>query len=115
MEKVPQIVSERLRAACSSVGHPDPGVLTAFSEHSLRKSERAAVIEHLARCGECREVVALALPAPDPAQDTIHPVSEGWLTWPVLRWGFVTAGIVAIASFGVMQHQHHSANIAARQ
>src|SRR5215471_6921750 len=103
MEKVPQIVSERLRAASSAVGHPDPDVLTAFSEHSLRKSERGAVIEHLARCGECREIVALALPVSDQLPESARSASEGWLTWPVLRWGFVAAGIVAIASLGVVR------------
>ena len=112
MEKVPQIVSERLRAASSPVGHPDPDVLTAFSEHSLRKSERAMVVEHLARCGECREVVALALPANDQLQDTVRPTSENWLTWPAIRWGFIAAGIVAIASFGVMRYQHRVAIVA---
>src|SRR5215471_16665335 len=106
MEKVPQIVSERLRAASSAVGHPDPDVLTAFSECSLRKSERAAVVEHLARCGECREIVALALPASDQLQETIRPSSEGWLTWPVLRWGFITTGVVAIAAVGILRYQH---------
>jgi len=106
MEKVPQIVSERLRAASPAVGHPDADVLTAFSEHSLRKSERAAVVEHLARCCECREIVALALPTPDQLQETVRPSSEGWLTWPVIRWGFVTAGVVAIASLGIMRYQH---------
>jgi len=112
MEKVPQIVSERLRAASSSVGHPDPDVLTAFSEHSLRKSERAAVVEHLARCGVCREIVALALPPSDQLQETVRPASESWLTWPVLRWGFIAAGVVAIASFGIMQYQRHSSMMA---
>src|SRR5579864_7063366 len=112
MEKVPQIVSERLRAASSSIGHPDPDVLTAFSEHSLRKSERAAVVEHLARCGECREIVALALPASDQLQETVRRAGEGWLTWPVLRWGFIAAGIIAIASFGMMRYQRHSSMMA---
>src|SRR5690349_5867138 len=112
MEKVPQIVSERLRAASSPVDHPDADVLTAFSEDSLRKSERAAVVEHLARCGECRDVIALALPPSDQVQETVHSASEGWLTWPVLRWGFVTAGIVAITSFGIMQYQRRSSMVA---
>ena len=108
MEKVPQIVSERLRAALSAVGHPDADVLTAFSEHSLRKAERAAVVEHLARCGECREIVALALPATESVQQTVRPASSTWLTWPVLRWGFIAAGVVAIASFGVMRYQRQA-------
>lgn len=106
MEKVPQIVSERLKAAPSALDHPDPDVLTAFSEHSLRKSERAVVVEHLARCGDCREIVALALPAFEPVQEAVRPANSGWLTWPVLRWGFVAAGIVTIASFGIVQYQH---------
>jgi len=106
MEKVPQIVSERLRAAAAAVGHPDADVLTAFSEHSLRKSERAEVVEHLARCAECREVVALALPASDQRHETVRLANEGWLTWPVLRWGFIAAGVAAMVSFGVMRYQH---------
>src|SRR5215469_3195059 len=106
MEKVPQIVSERLRAAAAAVGHPDADVLTAFSEHSLRKSERAEVVEHLARCAECREVVALALPASDQRHEAVRLANEGWLTWPVLRWGFIAAGVAAMVSFGVMRYQH---------
>ena len=112
MEKVPQIVSERLKAVSSAVDHPDADVLTAFSEHSLRKSERAAVVEHLARCGECREIVALALPVTESIEQTVRPADSTWLTWPVLRWGFVTAGIVAIASFGIIQYQRHSSMMA---
>jgi photosynthesis system II assembly factor YCF48-like protein len=112
MEKVPQIVSQRLKATPSAVNHPDPDVLTAFSERLLSKSERTAVVEHLARCGECREVLALALPAFEPAEETARPASSGWRTWPVLRWGFIAAGIVAIASFGVMQYQRHSSMMA---
>src|SRR5215471_15989518 len=112
MEKVPQIVSERLRAASSPVDHPDADVLTAFSEHSLRKSERAAVLEHLARCRACRDIVALALPATEAVRHPVHSASDGWLTWPVLRWGFVTAGIVAITSFGIMQYQRRSSMVA---
>src|SRR5215469_3191207 len=83
MEKAPQIVSRRLRAAASAV-------------------------DHLARCGECREIVALALPAAEPTQETVRPAGEGWLTGPVLRWGFIAAGIVAIASFGITRYPRHA-------
>src|SRR5262249_5187935 len=89
-------------------------VLAAFSEHSLRKSERDAVVEHLARCGECRDIVALALPASEGLQQTVRPANSEWLTWPVLRWGFVAAGVVAIASFGIVQYQRRSAMMAYR-
>jgi len=112
MERVPQIVSERLKAGAPVVDHPDADLLTAFAERSLSKSERATLVEHLARCGECREIVALALPASDDLQPTVSPSATGWLTWPVLRWGLIAAGILAVASFGVMQYQRRSSTMA---
>lgn len=107
MENIPKIVSERLRvAAAGAVGHPDANVLTAFAEHSLTERERAGVMEHLARCGECRDVIALALPATESAQ-TVQLVapSHSWFAW---RWGFAITGIVVIASFGLLQYQHRT-------
>ena len=108
-----------------AVNHPDADVLTAFAERSLPELERAVVLEHLARCGDCRDIVALALPAmegvetgvsrsPSPATS---PSIGGWLTWPALRWGFVAAGVVAIASFGILQYQRrlHPATVASKQ
>lgn len=106
MQNVPKIVRERLKAAPSPGSHPDADLLTAFTEQSLPEVERATVIEHLARCAACRDIVALALPATEAVETSIAPVRTRWLTWPVLRWGFVAAGIVAIASFGVVQYQH---------
>lgn len=101
-------MSERLKAATPAVEHPDADVLTAFSERSLPQAERKTVLEHLARCRECREIVALALPASEPAQPIARPVHGGWLTWPVLRWGLIAAGLIAITSFGVVQYQRRS-------
>ncbi len=40
--------------------HPDAESLSAFSEQALGKRERAEVLAHLAVCGRCRQVVALA-------------------------------------------------------
>jgi len=104
MRNVPKIVAERLRAATPAAQHPDANLLTAFAEHSLSERERGAVLEHLARCGDCREVVALVLPASEDLQKVFVP-ARGWLTWPVLRWGFVTVGIIAIAGVGFLQVQ----------
>jgi hypothetical protein len=108
MQNVPKIVRERLKSATPAVNHPDADLLTAFAEHSLPGIERDIVLEHLARCGDCRDVVALALPATEPLQTVVSPsssASSGWLTWPALRWAFVAAGVVAIASFGILQYQ----------
>jgi Carboxypeptidase regulatory-like domain/Putative zinc-finger len=108
MQNVPKIVRERLKAATPAVNHPDADLLTAFAEHSLPDRERNGVLEHLARCGDCRDIVALALPEMEAVQTTFRPSPSGWLTWPSLRWGFVAAGVVAIASFSILQLQRHS-------
>ena len=32
----------------------------------------------------------------------------GWLTWPALRWAALAAGILVIASVGVLQYSHRN-------
>ena len=108
MPNVPKIVPERLKAAASSAAHPDADLLTAFAEQALPEAERKAVLDHLARCRDCRDVVALALPPTEAVQTTTTPVRSTWLTWPTLRWAFVAAGVVTIASIGALQFQRHS-------
>ena len=117
MQNVPHIVRDRLRAATPAVNHPDPDVLTAFAERSLPALERSTVLEHLARCRDCRDIVALALPATEPLPATALHSPRAWLTWPALRWGFAAAGLIAIASVGALQYQRHlrPAAMAARQ
>lgn len=107
MENVPKVVLERLKASAPVVNHPDADVLTAFSEQSLPDREREQVVEHLARCGDCREILTLALPETDLDQIVAGSAVGGWFRWPTLRWGFVTAGVV-IAALGVLQYQRRS-------
>jgi hypothetical protein len=122
MQNVPEIVRRRLKAATPSADHssgsylsghhPDANALTAFAERSLGQGERALVLEHLGRCSDCRDIVALALPAMEPVATALRPAATGWLTWPALRWGFVAAGIVAIAALGVVEYQPRPATTA---
>ena len=105
MQNVPKIVRERLRAAAPASEHPDANALTAFAERLLPERERAQVFDHLARCGDCRDIVALALPTTEPVEVAAKSPARGGLTWPVLRWGLVAAGVVAIASLGIVQYQ----------
>ncbi len=111
MQSVPKIVRERLRADALAGAHPDVDMLTAYAEKSLPERERSVVIEHLARCGQCRDVLALALPEIE-TQTVVIPARGGWFTWPVLRWGLVAAGIVAIVSLGVVQYQRRASQTA---
>jgi hypothetical protein len=109
MQDVPKIVQSRLQrpSPATAASHPDADLLTAFAEQSLTAQERAHVLDHLARCGECRKVVVLALPATEAAAlvSSVTPARIGWLSWPALRWGVVAAGILAVTSVGVLQYR----------
>lgn len=107
MQTLPQIVRERLNATKSASDHPEPNVLTAFAEDSLPRPERTRVLEHLSTCADCRDVVALALPELEVVAPVVVPSRGAWFTWPALRWGFATAGILAISTFGVLQYRRH--------
>jgi hypothetical protein len=110
MPDVPKTVIERMRAAVPVATHPDADLLTAFAEQSLPVPERTTVLQHLARCSECREVVALALPPTEAVTAAATPPARsGWLTWPALRWGLVAAGVVIIASLGILRSRRIAA------
>src|ERR1700686_667891 len=123
MTEVPRIVYDRLRDALPLPGraapeqaHPDADLLAAFAEQALSATERDGVLEHLALCGDCREVVALSLPAADmvPPQtapqtadvDVRTTVSRAGapaphklsFAWPNLRWAALAAGVVVAAA-----------------
>jgi hypothetical protein len=105
MQNLPKIVQARLQrpTTATAESHPDADLLTAFAERSLAGRERDQVLEHLARCGNCRDVVALALPA---QVELPVPAVRGanWFRWPVLRWAAVTAGVVLMAWIGTVQY-----------
>jgi hypothetical protein len=113
MPQLPQIVRERLKTSPPPGIHPDADVLTAFGERLLPESERAVVLDHLARCGDCREIIALALPVSEAADVApLRNAQRGWFSRSALRWGMVAAGIVAAASVGIHQIRvHQRANV----
>jgi hypothetical protein len=123
MTEVPKIVHDRLRAAALDQGlpatnaaepnHPDPDLLTAFAEQSLSLAERDGVLEHLVLCVDCRDTVALALPAENvvaipispesgaiqaPAPHPSKPAPRRVFAWPSLRWAALAAGVVVVGS-----------------
>jgi hypothetical protein len=105
MANLPKVVLKHLRSRADA--HPEADMLTAFAEQALPETERDLVIEHLSLCGDCREVVALVLPPVQAADMAVlaHSSRSGWFTMPVLRWGVVTAGVLAVTSFGVLQYR----------
>ncbi len=106
MQGVPKTVLKGLQAAAQGP-HPEADLLTAFAERSLADPERKNVLDHLARCAGCREVVALALPIPE---DTVaaHRGNASWFSWPVLRWGVVAAGLAIITSIAILEYKGHN-------
>lgn len=125
MTDPPKIVHDRLRAAelkqATSAGpaaksmHPDANLLTAFAEQALSATERDGVLEHLALCADCREVVTVAQPAemvgvnPSTAEtqnDTLEalvsraakPASHKLFAWSGLRWAALAACVAVAGS-----------------
>jgi hypothetical protein len=74
------------------------------------------VMDHLARCADCRDVVVMALPATEilATRFSVGASRSGWLSQLALRWGALAAGILVVASVGVVQygHRHQEKNVA---
>jgi len=108
MQNVPKIVVNRLQSPAAD-SHPDADVLTAFAEPSLGGLERDHVVDHLARCADCREVVSLALPPQVEVLPTAHGSGNRFrrplLRGSALRWVAIAAGVVLIASIGTLQYR----------
>src|SRR6266849_4693576 len=108
MADIPKIARQRLQAIAKAGVHPDPDLLTAFAEKSLGERERTQVLEHLAQCADCREVVSLAIPELEPAHAApARPAKSPWLRWPVLRWGALAACVVVVGAAVTLRHQKH--------
>ena len=106
MTDLPNTVRQRLRAKRSE-NHPDPNLLSAFVEQTLRDRERTAVLEHLALCGDCRDIVALAAPPVESsvAHDTGRGQRVSWFAWPVLRWGALAVCLVIVGSAVLLRYK----------
>ena len=75
--------------------HPDANLLAAFTERRLPAPERQDLLAHLAKCAECRDIVALtSAPAPAARARSIP------LAW---RWaaGFAAAALVLTGAWGL--------------
>src|SRR5213593_4669803 len=101
MTDVPKIVLGRLRRASNPGNHPGADLLTAFAEQALAKRERLHVLEHLAQCSECREIVSLARPEIAEPQTSLKLFS---LRSPILRWSAVAACVVVVGAVVTTRH-----------
>src|SRR5947209_6013957 len=106
MSELPNLLRQRL-AATENGGtnaHPDPDVLTAYTEHCLPAPERQAVVAHLSACGSCREVVALSqAQVPELAMQTVVQPARASAWRRLFSPAFsITAAVAAMAIIAVL-------------
>jgi hypothetical protein len=99
--------------------HPDAESLSAFSEQALEGRERGEVLAHLAVCGRCREVVALAseaaaagdVKAAAPSRKAVAP-NSWWKQWRLVWVPTAVVAAFAAASISVYIERvdRHAAN-----
>ena len=80
--------------------HPFDDVLTSYAENTLLERERLKVMEHLSRCGSCREVLSLTTAVAPEASAPVKPLvllsrprSRFWMPWAI-----GAAGLVMVSS-----------------
>jgi len=114
MAEIPKIVSQRLQAMAELRDHPDPNLLTAFVERSLKSGDRVRVLEHLSACSNCREVVSLWALQPESSSVVSHaPSASGWLSWPALRWGAAVACVIVVGTVVTLHQKREPQQMAA--
>src|SRR5262249_30526217 len=97
----PNTLRRELARSQQAGQHPDPDVLTAFTEGVLSEQERKHLMTHLAACANCREVLSVAAsavpePIPDAQQDLLRPLSPPLRTW--LPWVATVASVIIVSS-----------------
>jgi hypothetical protein len=100
MVEFPEIARRRLQQGLiAGPNHPDPGLLTAFVEGSLPDRWRNELLDHLAACSSCNELVLLTATEPVIQNVAVKPVAAqwNWQAWMPLRWASVAAAAAVIA------------------
>lgn len=112
MPELSTLLRQRLRATEDRTPqHPDPDTLNAYVEELLPSPEREQTLQHLSRCSECRDVVALIMPETAIAAGSAQqkaPIATAVIAMPRSRWkdwfrspAFGLAGSVAATVLGV--------------
>lgn len=88
--------------------HPDAEALSAFAEQALGENERGEVLKHLAGCGRCRQIVALAGDVADakfePARQPVAPrTRRSWKGWALALSPIAAVG--ATAAIAIYLHE----------
>ena len=109
MPELSSLLRQRLQAGeTARLPHPDADTLTAYVEQLLPLRERKLVLEHIAVCSDCREIVYLAIPenavvaGPEAvAPEALVPKAAATAISARRRW-FLTPGFGLAASIVAM-------------
>jgi hypothetical protein len=90
--------------------HPDAETLSAFAEQALSAKERGQILEHLAACGRCRQIVALAREAAD-AEVAVprHEIVRSRIWWR--SWGLALAPVAVVMATAVIAVYVHERSL----
>jgi Photosynthesis system II assembly factor YCF48/Putative zinc-finger len=113
MQHLPKLVDVLLNKAQPAT-HPDADQLTAFAEHALTGNERGQVLEHLALCAECREVLSIAQVQLPDALPIATAAKHTWFRMPKLRWVTAAALVVIAGSTAIVTMHRKSGTTPAR-
>jgi hypothetical protein len=99
MKPIQNLLRQRLyRAQKPFIEHPPIDHLSAFAERALSWPDRAPVVDHLAHCGDCREIIFMAAP------EVAHEVAAAsgpaprWVSMPAFRWASLAACAVVVVA-----------------
>ncbi|MGO8757524.1 MAG: zf-HC2 domain-containing protein [Terracidiphilus sp.] len=95
--------------------HPDAERLNAFAEQALAERERGEVLAHLAVCGRCRQVVALAREAAEAEAARVVQGEAGRPSPWWRSWGLVLAPAAALAAAAAVLVAVHVRQAAERE
>ncbi len=74
MPEIPKSARELLARQTAPEAHPSPDLLNAYAEQALSGVEKDKVVEHLAACANCRDVVFLASQSQEQEQEVELPL-----------------------------------------
>lgn len=120
MPEFSKLLRQRLATGTPADSHPDADTLTAFAEKLLPLGEQNRVLQHIAFCSHCREVIVLsqgALPAELPVAAARPSVATSARTgrrlWaPLFGLAASTAALAVVAVLIVRTPSQHAGSAA---
>ena len=96
-QKLPKPMLDAMAREATPADHPSANLLAAFVEQTLTDGEKRLIIEHLARCGECREIVFLASEAAAADRPSVAENAR-WRWTSRWRWAVPVAAVFVLAA-----------------